>query len=180
MSATTSATATMTRTATGAAHQATEYIVGLLEGIDLFADLSPTELGQLAQAFTLARARPGQALETQDTPVRRWNIIVGGQALVEREHTPFALLCRGESWSEYSLLNRQHSPIGVVALSPVTVLFVTRHRFFQLIDDHPGLHHRLVTRSATSADRLAQPVFRALVNMEVAALRRTLATKPQW
>jgi CRP-like cAMP-binding protein len=111
----------------------------------------------MARYFEVAQARPGQALEIQGTPVRR-----------------------GESWSDYSLLNRQRSSIGVVALSPVTVLNVARHSFFHLLGDHPLLRERIVTRSATSADRLAQPVLRALVGMEVAALRRELASGPPW
>lgn len=154
--------------------------VSLLEGIDLFADVSPAELGRMARFFEVAQARPGQALETQGTPVRRWSVIASGQALVERDATPIGLLHRGESWSDYSLLNRQRSSIGVVALSSVTVLFVARQSFFHLLGDHPILRQQIVTRSLTSADRMAQPVFRALVGMEVAALRRDLATETPW
>jgi CRP-like cAMP-binding protein len=147
--------------------------------IDLFDGATPSELGDLARAFTLSTARPGESLEVQDTPVRWWNLIVSGHALVERDGTPLGLLGQGESWSEHSLLNHQRSPIGVVALSPVTVLSVTRRRFFGLCNNDHSLRGRIVARSATSADRLAMPVYRALVHMEEAE-RRRVASELGW
>lgn len=147
---------------------------------DLFDDVSPSALGNLAHAFDLITARPGQLLEQQDTPVRWWNLIVNGHALVERDGTPLGLLGRGESWSEHSLFNRQHSPISVVALSAVTVMSLSRRQFLGLWVDIPTVHDRLVVRSATSADRLALPVYRALLHMEEAAQRRAKVPEPRW
>jgi CRP-like cAMP-binding protein len=139
-----------------------------LRHIDLFEGLSPTELGELARIFTRVDARPRQALEVQDTRVRWWNLIVSGHAVVERERTPLGLLGQGESWSEHSLLNGQRSPISVVALSPVRVLSITSRQFDGLADSHPEVSRRIAARSASSADRLALPVYRALLHMEKA------------
>jgi CRP-like cAMP-binding protein len=140
--------------------------ISRLRGIDLFDGSSPSELGNLARSFTTSTARPGQSLEVQDTPVRWWNIIVNGHAVVVRDGTPLGLLRHGASWSEHSLLNVQRTPISVVALSPVTVLSITRSQFNALAQGHPSVWARIVARSATSADRLALPVYRALVHME--------------
>jgi len=104
-------------------------------------------------------------VQAQDVPVRLWHVITGGHAVVQRDGTPIGLLGRGDSWSEHSLLNRQRSPIAVVALSPLTLLTLSLRQFFEIPEHHPVLAGRLVARSATSADRLALPVFNALVHL---------------
>ncbi|HVA05134.1 MAG TPA: cyclic nucleotide-binding domain-containing protein [Acidimicrobiales bacterium] len=145
--------------------------ISLLRRIDLFDGLSPSDIGRLARAFTLFGAGPGQYLEVQDAPVLWWSVMVNGHALVERDRTALALLGHGESWSEHSVLNTMRSPISVVALSPVSVLSVTRRQFWEILDDQPTLRKRITARSATSPDRLALPVHRALVHMDRALLR---------
>ena len=79
--------------------------------------------------------------------------------------TPIGLLGRGDSWSEHSLLNELRSSIAVVALSPLTLLTLSQRGFFAIPERHPVLAGRLVARSATSADRLALPVFNALAHL---------------
>ena len=84
---------------------------------------------------------------------------------MQRDGTPIGLLGRGDSWSEHSLLNRLRSSIAVVALSPLTLLTLSRRPSSRSPNDHPVLAGRLVARSATSADRLALPVFNALAHV---------------
>lgn len=134
-----------------------------LASMDLFAGLPGSELSLLAAQCDTTSAHPGQVVQAQDVPVRLWHVIVGGHAVVQRDGTPIGLLGRGDSWSEHSLLNRLRSPIAVVALSPLTLLTLSRRQFFEVPEQHPVLAGRLVARSAVSADRLALPVFDALV-----------------
>ena len=138
---------------------------GTLRSMDLFAGLPDGELEEIDARCTISTAHPGQMVQAQDVPVRMWHVIVGGYALVQRDGTPIGLLGRGDSWSEHSLLNRLRSSIAVVALSPLTLLTLGRRAFFEIPDDHPVLAGRLVARSATSADRLALPVFNALAQV---------------
>jgi CRP-like cAMP-binding protein len=140
-------------------------IVTMLGGLDLFTGLDHEDLSELATVVELTTARPGQTLEAQDVPVRHWSIIVEGHAVVARDRTPIGLLGRGESWNEHSMLTQQRCAISVVALSPVTLLSLDRERFFTIPERHPVLAGRLVSRSAWSADRMAQPVYNALVHM---------------
>jgi signal-transduction protein with cAMP-binding, CBS, and nucleotidyltransferase domain len=93
-----------------------------LRTLALFSDLPVDELDQIATTCDLCTAHPGQVIQAQDVPVRRWHLLIGGHAIVQRHGRPIGLLGRGDSWSEHSLLNRQPSPIAVVALSPVTML----------------------------------------------------------
>jgi CRP-like cAMP-binding protein len=167
----------MRTTATPLATKPTQFdsTITRLRGIDLFDGATPSELGELARTFTTSTARPGQSFDVQDTPVHWWNIIVNGHAVVVRDGTPLGLLGHGASWSEHSLLNQQRTPISVVALSPVTVLSITQAQFNALPLDHPLVWARIVARSATSADRLALPVYRALVHMEQAEEARRRA-----
>lgn len=139
---------------------------GPLGAMALFAGLPADELREIASRCDTATAHPGQVLQAQDVPVRRWHVIMSGHVVVQRDGTPIGLLGRGDSWSEHSLLNRQHSPITVVALSPLMLLTMGERAFFALPEHHPVLAGRLVARSAASADRLALPVFNALRPLE--------------
>jgi CRP-like cAMP-binding protein len=105
-------------------------------------------------------------VQAQDVPVRRWHVIVAGHAVVQRDGTAIGLLGRGDSWGEHSLLNGLRSPIAVVALSPLTLLSIHEREFLAIPECHPVLAGRLVARSATSADRLAIPVFNALRHLD--------------
>lgn len=136
----------------------------------LFEGLDDDELEQFAAACEITTVAPGQLVQAQDVPVRWWHVIVSGHAVVQRDGMPIGLLGRGDSWSEHSLLNGMRSPISVVALSPLTVLALDQRRFFMVPEGHPVLAGRLVARSATSADRLALPVYNALVHLEQAGL----------
>jgi signal-transduction protein with cAMP-binding, CBS, and nucleotidyltransferase domain len=137
-----------------------------LSSMSLFEDLPEHELEDFAACCEVSTAHPGQVVQAQDVPVRWWHVIVGGHAVVQRDGTPIGLLGRGDSWSEHSLLNRLRSPIAVVALSPLTLLTLSSRTFFNIPELHPVLAGRLVARSATSADRLALPVFNALAHFE--------------
>jgi CRP-like cAMP-binding protein len=133
-----------------------------LRSLPLFAGLPEDELEDIAGLCDLATTHPGQVVQAQDVPVRRWHAIVTGHAVVQRDGTAIGLLGRGDSWGEHSLLNPLPSPIAVVALSPLTLLSMREREFFSIPECHPVLAGRLVARSATSADRLALPVFNAL------------------
>jgi signal-transduction protein with cAMP-binding, CBS, and nucleotidyltransferase domain len=132
----------------------------------LFADLPDVELAEIAARCDLATAHPGQVVQAQGVPVRRWHVIVSGHALVQRDGDPIGLLAKGDSWSEHSLLNRMRSPIGVVALSPLMLLTLAEREFFAIPEHHPVLAGRLVARSATSPDRLALPLYDALRHLD--------------
>jgi CRP-like cAMP-binding protein len=136
-----------------------------LRGVALFSDLPVDELDQLAASCDVCTAHPGQVIQAQGVPVRLWHLLVSGHVIVQRDDTPIGLLGQGESWSEHSLLNRQRSPIAVVALSPVTLLTLRECEFFAIPEQHPVLAGRLVARSATSPDRLAVPILDALAHV---------------
>ena len=142
----------------------TDGEMGTLRSIVLFAGLPDSEIQELEARCTVSTAHPGQVVQAQDVPVRMWHVITAGHAVVQRDGMAIGLLGRGDSWSEHSLLNQLPSSIAVVALSPLTLLTMGRRDFFGIPDHHPVLAGRLVARSATSADRLALPVFNVLAH----------------
>jgi signal-transduction protein with cAMP-binding, CBS, and nucleotidyltransferase domain len=139
-----------------------------LRSLELFSGLAESELQEIAARCDLSTAHPGQVVQAQDVPVRLWHVIAGGHVVVQRDDTPIGLLSRGDSWSEHSILNQERSSIAVVALSPLTLFTLSLRQFFEIPEHHPVLAGRLVARSATSADRLAPPVFNALVHLGLA------------
>src|ERR1700683_2343373 len=146
--------------------------VAALRTMALFAGLPEAELEEFVAGCDLATAHPGQVVQAQDGPVRRrhdigaGHALCAGHAIVQRDGTPLGLLGRGDSWSEHSLLNRLRSSIAVVALSPLTLLTRSERQLFAVPEHHPVLAGRLVARSASSADRLALPVYNALVHLD--------------
>ena len=136
-----------------------------LRALALFAGLPDAELQEIAARCAVSTAHPGQVIQAQDVLVRMWHVITAGHAIVQRDGMPIGLLGRGDSWSEHSLLNQMRSSIAVVAFSPLTLLTLNLREFFQVPEHHPVLARRLVARSATSADRLAVPVFNALAHL---------------
>jgi CRP-like cAMP-binding protein len=160
----TTATATATATAPTSARRLWEGDPGSLRSLMLFAGLPEAELEEIAARCSVSTAHPGQVVQAQDVPVRMWHVISGGYAVVQRNGMPIGLLGRGDSWSEHSILNGLRSSIALVALSPLTLLTLDLRAFFEIPDNHPVLAGRLVARAATSADRLAVPVFNALAN----------------
>jgi CRP-like cAMP-binding protein len=121
--------------------------------MELFTGLPGYELEDLASRCDLSSAHPGQVIQAQDVPVRLWHVIVRGHAVVQHDGDPIGLLARGDSWSEHSLLHRLPSPVAVVALSPLTLLTLSRRRFLEIPEEHPLLAGRLVARSAAAAGR---------------------------
>jgi signal-transduction protein with cAMP-binding, CBS, and nucleotidyltransferase domain len=142
-----------------------DQIVGLLSTTPLFDGFGQAERREIAARCDLATAHPGQVVQAQDVPVRRWHLIAAGHAVVQRDGVPIGLLACGDSWGEHSLLNQLRSPMTVVALSPLTLLSLRDREFFAIPEDHPVLAGRLVARSAVSPDRLALPVFNALARV---------------
>jgi CRP-like cAMP-binding protein len=138
---------------------------GTLRSLELFAGLPGAEVEELAARGGVSTAHPGQVVQAQGVPVRMWHVITAGHAVVQRDGTPIGLLGRGDSWSEHSILNGLPSSIAVVALSPLTLLTLGQRAFFGIPDHHPVLAGRLVARAAFSADRLALPLFNALLHL---------------
>ena len=145
-----------------------DELTASLRRLALFAGIDDDELDRFVTGCDVTTADPGQVVQAQDVPVRWWHVVLSGHAVVRRDGTPLGLLTSGDSWSEHSLLNDQRSPIAVVALSPLTLLTLDRRAFFAVPERHPVLAGRLVARSATSADRLALPVYNALVHLDLA------------
>jgi CRP-like cAMP-binding protein len=168
-------TRTTSTTVQAGPYPLTEGDPGALRSLGLFAGFPETEIQEIAACCAVSTAHPGQVVQAQDVPVRMWHVITGGHAVVQRDSTPIGLLGRGDSWSEHSILNGLRSSIAVVALSPLTLLTLSQRAFFEIPEHHPVLAGRLVARAASSADRLALPVFNALLhlaNSECAGGRR--------
>ena len=148
---------------TGAPEHETDDGLGpTVRSLALFAGLPGHELDDLVGRCDVSSAHPGQVVQAQDVPVRLWHVIVSGHAVVQRDGTPIALLGRGATWSECSLLNQTASPIAVVALSPLTLLTLSRRQFFEILEEHPVLAGRLVARSTV---RPNPPIFNAVADM---------------
>ena len=120
---------------------------------------------------TSCTAHPGQVIQAQDVPVRLWHLLVGGHVIVQRDGTPIGLLEQGRL-------------VGRTLVAQPSVL--SHRRGGALARHHADLAASVnSSRSPSntrcwpaaswpvrpaSADRLALPIFNALVHLNESSM----------
>lgn len=112
--------------------------------IPLLSACSKRELQRVARAADEVTVEAGRTLVEQDTPGREAFVIIEGTAEVRRNGRRVARLGPGDSFGELALLDREPRTASVVADSPLRVLVITTQRFTALLDEAPGLTHKLL------------------------------------
>lgn len=124
-------------------------LCGLLEQVLLFRELSATEIEQVAQFAHAYRVPGGGRLFSEGGKDSALFLIVSGRVriLKERQYQdikPLALISRGASLGEMSVLDGQAYSATAVAEGPVTFVLLTRHNFHRLVETHPALGCKLL------------------------------------
>jgi 3-deoxy-7-phosphoheptulonate synthase len=117
----------------------TQRIVAALRASNLLANVPEEELADVAREFRLATAGPGELLLRQAGPSTGFGFVIDGQVAVRidgREHTRLA---RGEAFGEISALLGAPVTGDVVALGPVSYVFLERERIEPFLIGHPHL-----------------------------------------
>jgi CRP/FNR family cyclic AMP-dependent transcriptional regulator len=132
--------------------------VELLGQVPLFKGCSKDELKLLDRATTRAEFPTGHVLCRQGSIGRELVILLEGQAVVERDGVQITVVGPADFIGEMSLLDGGPRSATVTALSPVSVLILLPHEFWQVIDEVPPLAHKLLATLATrlrAADDIA-------------------------
>jgi CRP-like cAMP-binding protein len=115
-----------------------------LAELELFADLSKSELRSLVRLMTPVRVRAGRDLTREGETGREFMIIVDGTATVRRGGKVIATLGAGDFVGELSMLAGIPRTATVTADSDLTVEALNRGEFASLLDESPRLARKVL------------------------------------
>lgn len=126
---------------------ANKYLDHLAE-VPLFSALSKKDLQKVAKAADEVDVPAGKSLCKQGDTGREFFLIVDGEATVKRDGRKVASLGPGKFFGEMALLDRGPRSADVVADSDMKLLVLGQREFGGVIDEVPGLSHKLLSAMA--------------------------------
>lgn len=130
-----------------------------LASVPLFAACSRKDLQRIAKASDETSIPEGREFVRQGETGREAFVIVEGQARVERNGKKVATLGPGACIGELSLLDKGPRTASVRAETPMTVLVLGPREFSSVIDEVPGLSHKLLTALASQVRELDKRAY---------------------
>jgi CRP/FNR family cyclic AMP-dependent transcriptional regulator len=130
-----------------------------LGSIGLFSALSRKELQRVAKVSDEVKVPAGHVLAKQGDVGREMFVLVEGQATVRRNNRKITGLGPGAAVGELSLLDRGPRTATVTCDSDCTVLVLGAREFTALLDEIPGLAHKVLGRLAAWVRDLDSQVY---------------------
>lgn len=121
-----------------------ESRVAVLRLVPMFADLSDTQLGLLAQHAEEIPADAGSVLVREGDVGDRFILILRGSARVERGGQVLAHLSTNQFVGEMSLLDGKPRTATVTMEAPGEILVISRDTFRSLVDSVPEFRDKLL------------------------------------
>ena len=137
---------------------ANRYLQHLAE-VPLFSSCSKRDLQKIAKAADELAVEAGREVVTQGATGREAFVIVDGQATVKRKGRKVATLGPGACFGELALLDGGPRTASVVTDTPTTLLIIGQREFAGLIDEVPGLAHKILTALAVRVRKLDDKIF---------------------
>ncbi len=125
-----------------------------LQQVPMLRSCSPEELEHIAQLGVALRAPEGTRLVRQGEPGDQFFVILDGTVEVSRDGQSVAKLGRGDYFGELALFDPARRNATVIAISPTTVVSVSRNTFWELLDELSSLRDALLTGMATRLHEL--------------------------
>ena len=130
-----------------------------LAQVPLFSALSKKDLQKVARATSEVSRDAGTMLVDQGDLGREAFVIVEGTATVRRNGRKVGTLGPGDSVGELSLLDHGPRTATVTANTPITVLALSAREFSGLLEDVPGLAHKLLAQLAGRVRELDRQIY---------------------
>lgn len=124
-----------------------QYLEHLAQ-VPLFASLSKRDLQKLARASDEMTLEQDRVLVEQDTTGHEAFVILEGEATVKRGGRKLATLGPGDHFGELALLDGGPRTATVIAATPLTVLVLGQREFAGILDEVPGLAHKVLANLA--------------------------------
>lgn len=112
--------------------------------VRLFSSCNKKELQLIGRASDEIEVPAGRVLCEQGKPGFEFYLLLDGEAVVKRNGKKVATLEPGRSFGELSLLTRLPRNATVEASAPSTLLVLGQREFSGLLDEVPGLAHKLL------------------------------------
>ena len=119
-----------------------------LSSIGLFGALSRKELQRIAKASDEVQVKAGHELVRQGDVGREMFVVVAGEATVRRNGRKVATMGPGGTIGELSLLDKGPRTASVTCDTDCTVLVLGAREFIGVLDDVPGLAHKVLASLA--------------------------------
>jgi CRP/FNR family transcriptional regulator, cyclic AMP receptor protein len=130
-----------------------------LANVPLFSSMSKRDLQKIARASDEIRVDEGRELVTQGQRGRECFVILDGTATVKRNGRKVATLGAGEQFGELALLDGGPRTASVVADTPLKVLVIGQREFSGVLDEVPGLAHKVMESLAQTIRALDQKAY---------------------
>ena len=130
-----------------------------LADVPLFSSCSNRELQKIARAADEITVDEGREIVTQGATGHEAFIIIDGTARVVRNDQEIATNGPGDYFGELALLDGGPRTASVVATSPMTLLVLGQREFAGLIDEVPGLAHKILTSLAQVVRALDDKIY---------------------
>lgn len=119
-----------------------------LSKVPLFSALSNKDLQKVAKASDEVTIPAGKVLMEQGQTGREAFVILEGEATVKRNNRKVASLGPGACFGELALLDRGPRTMTVEAASDMKVLVLGQREFSGVIDEVPGIAHKMLASLA--------------------------------
>jgi CRP/FNR family cyclic AMP-dependent transcriptional regulator len=130
-----------------------------LAEIPMFSSLSQKDLGRIAKASNEVTVPAGTLLVDQGDAGRDAYVLIEGSATVKRNGRKVATLHSGDSIGELALLDHGPRTASVTADTEVTALVLTPRELSGLLDEVPGLAHKLLAQLASRVRDLDRQIY---------------------
>lgn len=130
-----------------------------LAEIPLFSALSKKDLQRIAKASNEISREAGTVLVDQGDAGREAFVVIEGTATVKRNGRKVGTLGPGDAIGELSLLDHGPRTATVTADTPITVLVLSAREFSGVVEEVPGLAHKLLTQLAARVRELDRQIY---------------------
>lgn len=125
----------------------------------LFSALSKRDLQRLAKASNEVERPAGSVLVDQGDAGREAFVLVEGAATVKRNGRKVGTLGPGDAIGELSLLDHGPRTATVTADTDVTLLVLSAREFSGVLEEVPGLAHKLLAQLASRVRELDRQIY---------------------
>jgi CRP/FNR family transcriptional regulator, cyclic AMP receptor protein len=130
-----------------------------LAAVPLFAALSKRDLQKIAKASTQLSVDEGRVLVEQGATGHEGFVILDGEAVVKRNGRKIATLGPGDVFGELSLFDGGPRAATVTATSPLDLLVIGQREFTGVLDEVPGVAHKILATLAGRVRELDSKVY---------------------
>jgi CRP-like cAMP-binding protein len=138
---------------------ARDQYLDMLAQVPLFSSCSKRDLAKIAKASDEVDVAAGRVLVEQGTTGRECYVVLDGEATVKRNGRKVATLGKGAQFGELALLDRGPRTATVVADTPLRVLVIGQREFTGVLDEVPGLAHKILASLAARIRDLDQKAY---------------------